>query len=148
MTARPKHCLGRRRRLAPALTTFALVFAALTLRAETLHIRLLRASHAAGPDVPALQDVMPALRGSLVFKSYKLMDQAQQRLPAPAGASVDLGGYSVACLGNAAHLSIKIARGRHGVIDTVACLRRGHPLILGGFGGGGGGQAIFVFTLQ
>jgi hypothetical protein len=140
--------LRHRRRLAPSLLALTLGFAALSSRAETLHIRLLRASHAEGPVAPALQDVMPALRNSLVFKSYTLMDQAQQPLPPPAGASVSLGGYSVACTGPATQLSIKITRGRHGIIDTVATLRRGQPLILGGFGGGGGGQAIFVFTLQ
>lgn len=146
MTARAQR-IHRPRRPAPLLLALLFGCAALAARAETLHIRLLRASHAEGPVAPALQDVMPALRSSLVFKSYELMDQARQTLPPPDGATVSLGGYTVTCTGSATQLSIRITRGRQGIIDTVAALRRGHPLILGGFGGGGG-QAIFVFTLQ
>ncbi|MDD5705410.1 MAG: hypothetical protein PHR35_05760 [Kiritimatiellae bacterium] len=130
-----------------ALLAAVMCLAAGAAGAETLRIRLLRTSHADGAVAAEIQDVMPALRNSLVFKSYSLMGTAQMALPAN-GEAVGLGGYTVTCSGTMSQLTIKVMRGKYAVLDTVASIRHGQPLILGGFTGGGGGQVVFVFTVQ
>lgn len=127
----------------------ALLFAAgatLPAQAETLRIRLVRASNAPGGVHPSLQDVAPALRGNLVFTSYALVGQA--RLTLPAGGTANLGGYAVACQGAAGQLHIAIANGGRRLLDTTAGIQPGKPLILGSFPDGSGGQMIFVFTVE
>lgn len=127
------------------LMVLALLAGVDAAQAETLRIRLVRASNAAGGTDPALQDVVPAMRGSLVFKSYALA--GQKRLPLPADGTVTLGAFQVSCTGPRQKLAIVIQRGSQRLMQTTASLKGGKPLMLGGFPDGSN-QMILVLTVE
>ena len=114
---------------------------------DNLRVRLVRTSYAELPVSDDLRDIMPALRSSLVFKGYELMAQAGTALPVD-GKIIRLGGYAIRFEGPTTRMRIVIQRGAHTIMETVATLREGQPLLLGGFSGGGSGQVVFVFTLD
>ncbi len=127
------------------LVIWVLLAGAGAVQAETLRIRLVRASNSAGGADPALQDVLLAMRGSLVFQSYALAGQKQ--LPLPANGIVALGSFQVTCTGPRQKLAIVIRRGSQRLMQTTASLKGGKPLLLGGFPDGAN-QMILVFTAE
>lgn len=118
-----------------------------SLQAETLHIRMIRGSHENGQTPPGLADIAAMMRNTLAFKTYAL--DAEARLPLPAdGQAVKLRVYDVTCTGSAERLKVSIARRDKRVLDTVAAVRPGHPVILGGFPARRGeGVRMFVLTI-
>ena len=116
------------------------------VRAETLWIRLVKASNAAEETDSRLADVLPALAKSLVFKSYSLVAATTIELPA-SGREVRLGVYSITCQGPARNLSIQIRHEDTPLLYTTVSLQEGKPVLLGGFPATDG-RMILVFVLQ
>jgi hypothetical protein len=133
-----------RRLLLPLL----LLGAVQALRAETLHIRMIRGSHEEGATAPALADIAAMMQNTLAFKTYAL--DAETHIPLPAnGATRPLRVYEVTCSGPAERLNIKITRLGKRILATVATVRPGHPVVLGGFRARkGGGMRMFVLTVD
>ena len=138
-----------RRRRARFLLALALLLAGAAggLQAATLRIRMIRGSHEEGQTPPALADIADMMRNTLAFKTYAL--DAEARMPLPAdGRVVKLRVYDVTCTGPAERLKVSIVRRDKRVLDTVASVRPGHPVILGGFPARRGeGVRMFVLTI-
>jgi hypothetical protein len=136
-----------RSRRPDGLLLLLLVLLPLGLTAETLRLRMIRASHdeTAGID-PGLTDVQPVLRNTLAFKSYAL--DADELLPLPAnGDLVRLRFFRVICEGPADRLTVQILLGQKRILRTVATVRRDQPVILGGFPARPEGIRMFVLTV-
>ncbi len=117
------------------------------LAADTVSVRLVRASNSDTTIDHSLQDVAPALQKSLVFKSYRQV--AVQKLTLPAqGQSASLGVYRITATGSRDKLLIGIHQGRKALVNTSVSLKRGKPVILGGFPDKSGAKMIFVFVLK
>ena len=115
--------------------------------AETsLSIRLVEASNTPGESSPALKDVLPVLKNSLPYSTYRLLGSGSAQLPA-AGQTVKIGEYSVRCQGAQEQLSITVTRGGQVMLTTQVRLRDRIPLILGGFTAGAG-KHVLVFTTR
>lgn len=138
-----------RRRLRLLLLLPVLLLGALqTVQAETLHIRMIRGSHEEGTTAPALADIAAMMQNTLAFKTYAL--DAETRIPLPAdGTPRSLRVYAVTCTGSAERLKIGITRLGKRILSTVATVRPGHPVVLGGFRARkGGGMRMFVLTVE
>lgn len=129
------------------LLALVALLAAAQLEAETLRIRMIRATHEESEGVaPELQDVLAVLRGTLAFRSYVL--DADATLPLPAnGELARVGVYQVLCEGGADRLTVQIRLGGRRILRTVATVRRDQPVILGGFPARPGGSRLFVLTV-
>lgn len=118
------------------------------VQAETLHIRMIRGSHEEGTTAPALADIAAMMQNTLAFKTYALDAETRIQLPAD-GAPRSLRVYSVTCTGSAERLKIGITRLGKRILSTVATVRPGHPVVLGGFRARkGGGMRMFVLTVE
>ncbi|MCX7590938.1 MAG: hypothetical protein N2255_04850 [Kiritimatiellae bacterium] len=117
-----------------------------SLRADTLSVRLVKASDTAERVDSRLDDILPALTHSLVFKAYTLVATATLELPA-AGQEVKLGFYRIRCTGPAENLSIQIRHDDTPLLYTTVSLKEGKPVVLGGFPAADG-RMIIVFVLQ
>ena len=129
-----------------ALALILLLTASGQLAADTLRIRMIRATPEAADGVaPGLQDVLPVLRRTLAFKSYQLDGEATLPLPAN-GELLRVGVYQIICEGIADRLTVQISHGNKRILRTVATVRRDQPVILGGFPVRTGGARMFVLT--
>ena len=130
------------------LLALVALLAAAQLEADTLRIRMIRATHEESEGVaPELQDVLAVLRGTLAFRSYVL--DADATLPLPAnGELARVGIYQVLCEGAADRLTVQILRGSKRILRTVATVRRDQPVILGGFPARSGGTRMFILTVE
>lgn len=116
------------------------------VRAETLWIRLVKASNVTEETDSRLTDILPVLAKNLVFKSYSLVAATTIDLPA-SGREVRLGVYSITCQGPTGNLSIQIRHDDTPLLYTTVSLREGKPVVLGGFPAADG-RMILVFVLQ
>jgi hypothetical protein len=113
---------------------------------SSLTVRLVEASNSGTGASAGLNDVVPVLKRSLAFSSYRLVASAGFRLPAVLQTR-DVGGYSVTCMGSQERLEITVTRGGQVMLNTQVALRDGIPLILGGFPAGNG-RHVLVFAAR
>ncbi len=117
------------------------------LAAETLNIRMIRGCHEVEETPHELNDIATTLQKTLAFKGYLLDATATVNLPADE-AKATLRIYEVTCSGTAERLTIKIMRRNKTILDTVATVRPGRPVILGGFPARNNeGVRMFVLTV-
>ena len=121
------------------------VMASSACAADTLFIRLVRASNTDEGIDPQLRDVVQMLRRTLVFKSYSLIGAARHRLPTK-GMESRLAEFSVRCSGTQRNLRITVRRGRSVLLNTTVDLKDNIPLVLGGFPGKGGHQVLIFLA--
>ena len=137
---------GRLRRHVAMLLTLALATCA--ARADTLRIRMIRASLDEAETPAELLDIVAMTRNTMAFKSFSL--DAEETLPLPTSGGVrELKVYRVECSGDSEKLAVKITRRDRCIIRTEVAVRRGRPIVLGGFPARfGGGVRMFVLTLE
>ena len=114
------------------LTAVALVFGACLANAGTMSVRLVHASDAEGGIDPELSDISGIL-SSLRFESFSLLDSDTVQLPADDARIRMAQGYTLTCNGTQDDLAIEMNHNGQALLKTIATLRRGKPLILGGF---------------
>ncbi len=115
--------------------------------AEALRIRMIRASNEPTETPAVLADVVAMMKNTLAFKTYALDAETHFVLPAK-GELKKLRIYEVTCSGPASQLSVKIVRKGQSILSTVATVRPGQPVILGGFPAREGGMRMFVLTVS
>ena len=114
------------------LIALALMFGACLASAGTMSVRLVHATDAEGGMDPRLSDISGIL-GSLRFESFSLLDSDTVRLPAEEVRIRMAQGYTLTCNGTQGDLAIEMNHNGQSLLKTTATLRRGKPLILGGF---------------
>jgi hypothetical protein len=114
---------------------------------DSLWIRMIEASNDGQEISPAVRDLVPLLRDNLPFKQYKLLDQNTTRLP--ASGEVKLAeGFKLRLFGVADNLQVTLEKDGKVMIQTVLSLRKGRPVILGGFPRGAGGKLLLVLIVK
>ncbi|MFC1453435.1 hypothetical protein ACFLSJ_08850 [Verrucomicrobiota bacterium] len=116
------------------------------LAGGSVSIHLVRASNTGGDSAKGLEDIVSALKGSLVYTSYSLIGKAQVSLPA-RHVERAMDGYSVVCTGVAEELIISVRHGDRQLLTTTVALHEGKPLVLGGLPDGNA-RLVLVFTLR
>ena len=98
----------------------------------TLSVRLVVAHNENNKISKALQDVRPTLQRNLGYTGYDLLTRKDLKIP--PGGTVDLGsGFQLKCSGSQKSLRVKLTRNKKRLFDTTLNLRKGKPVILGGF---------------
>jgi len=114
-----------------------------------LTLRLLVAGQDnATTDTAGLQDVLPTLRDSLRFASYRLV--STRTVSARPGAKADLG-LDLSLTLTAVDgdiVTVDVLRGDRRLLQTKLRLLPDKPVILGGFPADGGGTHILVITVR
>lgn len=110
----------------------------------TLSIRLVEAGNEGQGVGKGLGDVGQLLQENLPFKSFQL--RADKSVSLPADGSVGLAaGFVARCSGDADKLSVIIEqKGKPGKLESTVSLRKGKPLILGGFPSDGGKMIVIL----
>ncbi len=130
----------------------ALLLASLSaIAGDLLTVRLVHASYETGATDNALADIEPALRNQLplTFKSYRMLDKRQIRLPAKT-EQVLVNKLILRCEGPRQALRVMVDRQEDGatreVLHTTLSLEDGKPLVIGGFPGEDG-RLLLVFLV-
>jgi len=119
-----------------------------SIAGKTVKVRLLAAGGEGAATANAeLQDVLPHLRSTLRFDSYRLVSTSQ--LVVNVGGSVKLDGdLSLTVTGiEGETLTAEVRRGDKRLVQTRLKLRAGSPISLGGFSGAEGENLIIVVSL-
>lgn len=114
------------------LMALALVFGASLANAGIMSVRLVHATDAEVGIDPGLSDIAGIL-SSLRFESFLLLDSDTVQLPAEDARIRMAQGYTLTCNGTQDDLAIEMNHNGRVLLKTTAMLRRGKPLILGGF---------------
>ena len=124
----------------------SLFMSAQVVEAGGLSVRLVEASSSDSASSAGLSDVIEILKKSLAFKSYSLKASSSVSLPA-AKKAVSLDGYSVTCNGDQSKLEIVVRRGSKVLLNTKVSLKKGKPLVLGGFPRGAN-KLVLIFVAK
>jgi len=127
-----------------AFLTTASVYA----QGGTLSIRLLEADSSERPSSDSLDDVLPMLKRTLRFSSYRLL--RMDRIDRRNGASATLGQGLTVVLSRVEAQSMTVEVSKHGrrVVETRVVLVSGKPVIIGGIPGEKATMLILVFSDQ
>ncbi len=118
--------------------------------APTLLVRLVAAGNggvARNPSSGKLADILPLLRDNLRFQNYRLI--FSRNVVLREGAVVELTGglrmvlYEV----RGAEFRVRVQKGRDRLVETRLRLRRGKPVILGGWPADGLGKLLLVLLI-
>ncbi|MCF7837175.1 MAG: hypothetical protein K9N49_00950 [Candidatus Marinimicrobia bacterium] len=113
--------------------------------AAQVTIRLARAHQDNQEVAVGLRDVAGLLRANLPYQGFALLGATRVGLPAE-NKPQRLGPLEVRCQGGAERLSVSVARDGRTLLNTVVALRRGQPIILGGFPDGTGRLMLILQT--
>ena len=113
-----------------------------------LSVRLVEADNSDGPNSGSIEDILPMLRRTLRFSSYRLLRTGRiaqrdgARTELPQGLTVTLSG------GEAQSMTVNVSQHERRLVQTRVVLAPDRPVILGGIPGEQGATLIVVLTAR
>jgi len=113
----------------------------------SLSVRLLEADNSDKPSSSAISDVMPVLKRTLRFSSYRLLTTRQMDRRNGATAKLSQGMTVEFSEVGAQSLTVDVRRDQRRILHTKLLLFPDKPLVVGGIPGKDGATLILVFML-
>ena len=126
---------------------WALAGPAWAQKAPTLSVRMVTASQQERAEEPRLRDVLPLLK-TMKFASFVLDGEYKIGLREGSRAALAKGYVLTLTQVQGKKATVNVTRKRKRVVQTKLSLRKGRPVLVGGFDDASGGKTIIVLKLQ